>query len=471
MRSRATDAVLPDNLLEFSRQFEARETLAVPITDFIRRLFLKPAKRFGTPESRGPFKAVRLDDGAAGLVDYRALAAKYTFCQHAERSDAYFSSVNQDSPVARKPFASPLESVELTSGIGAILSNLFLFNGAKVLDFGAGGCWLSRILALLGCDVTAADISKNALRFGRELLEKDPLSKHLKIAYAPLTDGALPFADASFDRIVCFDALHHCSDQKAVIREFFRVLRDGGIAAFHEPGPQHSTKIQSQQEMRNFEVIEGDIVLEDLAHEASLVGFSKVELAVFAANPAIVSLEQFNYFMDSPEDSEPGKKLVLAAWKESENRRIFFLHKGDVLNHIDSRSPVGLLAQFDVQTEYSTSGVTVRGTVTNIGAANWLPSELGTGSVNVGIHLYDEAGKLVNYDFARFSLSPGVTSHGQSVPVDFLVPLPEGREQFQLAIDLVAEGITWFETGCSAPVNIRVDRIAGYSRIRPQHSQ
>ena len=94
-----------------------------------------------------------------------------------------------------------------------------------MLDFGAGGCWLSRILALLGCQVTATDISTKALQFGRELMDKDPLSKYLQIAYVPLLENRMPFADASFDRIVCFDALHHCADQKNVIREFHRVLR------------------------------------------------------------------------------------------------------------------------------------------------------------------------------------------------------------------------------------------------------
>jgi len=438
----------------------------VRIADFLRRLVWSSVDRPAASREHETAEAVGREGIPTGFLDFRELADKYTFQQHAERSNAYFSRIDLNSPVVRKPFASPLEAVELATGVGAILSNLFLFQGAHVLDFGAGGCWLSRILALLGCQVTAADVSTNALRLGRELLENDPLSKHLQVAYVPLLDDRLPFADASFDRIVCFDALHHCPNQKSVVREFFRVLREGGIAAFHEPGPNHSIKSQSQQEMQNFEVVEGNIVMEDLSQQAKLAGFSKVELAVYAVNPAIVSLDDFNQFMNAPDGSGPGKELLMTAWRESENRRLFFLHKGDVLSRIDSRSPVGLLARFDVQAEFSASGVTVRGTVTNTGAASWLPSDQGPGSVNIGVHLYDDTAKLVDYDFARCTLSGQRTGQGHVVPVEFLVPFPESLDQYLLVVDLVAECITWFETGCSVPVRIRVNCAAGYCQMQ-----
>jgi 2-polyprenyl-3-methyl-5-hydroxy-6-metoxy-1,4-benzoquinol methylase len=435
------------------------------ITDLFRRIS-SSADRPVVNQGREAAKPAAEDVKAAGLVDFREVANKYTFQQHAERADAYFSGLDLDSPVARKPFATPFEAVELSAGVAAILSKLFLFRGAQVLDFGAGGCWLSRILALLGCQVTATDISANALQFGRGLMDKDPLSQQLQIAYVPLRENRLPFDDASFDRIVCFDALHHCSDQKNVIREFYRVLRGGGVAAFHEPGPRHSTQAQSQQEMRNFDVVEGDIVIEDLAQEAHLAGFSKLELAVFVANPAMVSLDDFNHFMDAPEESESGRELLTAARRENENRRVFFLHKGDVLASIDSRSPVGLLARFEVEAAYSASGVSIQGTVTNIGAARWLPSDQGPGSVNIGVHLYDDSGKLVNHEFARRTLSREPVGHGQPVAIEFSLPFPDALDRYCLIVDLVAEGITWFETGCSVPVKIRVDRVANCAQIR-----
>jgi ubiquinone/menaquinone biosynthesis C-methylase UbiE len=40
----------------------------------------------------------------------------------------------------------------------------------------------------------------------------------------------LPFADASFDVLTCCNSFHHYPHQPAVIREFRRVLRPGGMA-------------------------------------------------------------------------------------------------------------------------------------------------------------------------------------------------------------------------------------------------
>lgn len=45
----------------------------------------------------------------------------------------------------------------------------------------------------------------------------------------------LPFADATFDRVMAVDALHHFFDQRTAIREFVRVLRPKGRLVIEEP--------------------------------------------------------------------------------------------------------------------------------------------------------------------------------------------------------------------------------------------
>ncbi len=45
---------------------------------------------------------------------------------------------------------------------------------------------------------------------------------------ALVEDGALPFADNSFDRIMLVHALDHCSDPDTVLKEAWRVLSPGG---------------------------------------------------------------------------------------------------------------------------------------------------------------------------------------------------------------------------------------------------
>lgn len=46
---------------------------------------------------------------------------------------------------------------------------------------------------------------------------------------------ALPFADASFERILMVDALHHVEDTERSVREMLRVLAPGGRLVIEEP--------------------------------------------------------------------------------------------------------------------------------------------------------------------------------------------------------------------------------------------
>lgn len=45
----------------------------------------------------------------------------------------------------------------------------------------------------------------------------------------------LPFRDATFDRVLMVDALHHVLDQAKTVRELYRVLKVGGRLVIEEP--------------------------------------------------------------------------------------------------------------------------------------------------------------------------------------------------------------------------------------------
>lgn len=396
------------------------------------------------------------------LIDYQDVVRRYSFAEHARQADAYFASfLHIDSLMARKPFAGVEEAGELCAGIGALLPGLRLFSGARVLDFGAGTCWLSKILALLGCEVVAVDVSGTALDIGRQLMQRDTIGAKLRVDYVRLDSASLPFPKASFDRIVCFDALHHVPDQRAAISEFSRVLKSDGIGALHEPGPEHSQGAQSQYEMRNYGVIEADIHIEDLISHAQACGFRSAKMALYSVRPLLMEINAFNGFLDDRGASSPvARELASAVRVEFLSRRVCFLGKGDPDAHADSRFRNGLRAEFALTAEQQAGSARIRGSIRNAGSSTWLPSPAGVGEVNIGVHLQNRDGILIDLDYARRELAREPVAPGATVDVDFVLPYPAGHDGFCLVIDLVAEHVGWFELGSGGVFKVRIDRDA-----------
>ena len=388
-------------------------------------------------------------------IDFREVVARHSFAEHAARADKYFSTLDFASLVARKPFAAPAEAAELCAGLATLLPNLLLFSGARVLDFGAGTCWMTRLLALLGCDVTAVDVSRKALEVGERLIRSDALANQLKVSFVPLGGPELPFADGTFDRIVCFDALHHVPDQHEAIRQFARVLKDGGIAALHEPGPTHSHTSGAQFEMRMYDVIEADVHVEELIETARAAGFTSAELAVYA-NAITTDLGGFNDFLAGPAASSAGQRFIAHTAAGLENRRTFSCTSAThwpawtADRHSDCSRASTCRRAWAKRTR--TSKERFRTSVPN----TWLPSFTGIGAVNIGVHLRGIDGQMINGDYARYALSTDRVKPGQARAVELDIPHPPGLDRFELVVDPVAEGIMWFEVLGGTPARFRV---------------
>lgn len=96
--------------------------------------------------------------------------------------------------------------------------------GEAVLDIATGTGWVARNLASFGAEVTAVDISPGLLEAAREL------STHVRppIDYQLADAEKLPFADASFDRVISTFGLMFAQDHEAATRELLRVTKPGG---------------------------------------------------------------------------------------------------------------------------------------------------------------------------------------------------------------------------------------------------
>ena len=388
------------------------------------------------------------------MIDPKDVMRRYTVEELCETADQYYRLVSDPTPLMSKPFTFLHETPEALHNLGLLLSGLHLGKTMKVLDFGAGTCWLSRFLTQLNCQTICCDASRTALDIGRRLFEEYPLigSVVYKPVFLPFDGHRIDLPDESVDRIVCFDAFHHIPNPAEVINEFGRVLKKGGIAGFSEPGQGHSQTPQSQYEMSNYCVLENDIDVNEIFRFARTAGFT--ELSVKVVSDMEMSLSQHNLLFGQPGDAESLRsELWNQTYNAMHNRAIFFLHKGPLAR--DSRSHVGLAHVIRIdKTDYALeAGQALRlsVTITNTGTASWLNTNSQIfGIVRLATHLYDGDGKLINIDFSRHEL-PVPVSPGETITMSVEEHLP-GSGRYRLAFDLVAEGVMWFENVGSTPV-------------------
>jgi SAM-dependent methyltransferase len=110
-------------------------------------------------------------------------------------------------------------------------------DGDKLLDVGCGegrhvihACLEHNIFGV-GVDLSMRDLKTTAERFA-------PFAKynHNNCFSIQQTDASkLPFADKSFDKIICSEVLEHIENYPAVLQEINRVLKPNGILAVSVP--------------------------------------------------------------------------------------------------------------------------------------------------------------------------------------------------------------------------------------------
>jgi len=104
-------------------------------------------------------------------------------------------------------------------------------NGCRVLDAGCGIGGPSRYLAdSHGCTVEAIDLTPEYVEVARQLNDKVGLGDKITVEIGSVTE--LPYADQSFDVVLCQNVSMNVEDKAAMFSEAYRVLKPGGIYTF-----------------------------------------------------------------------------------------------------------------------------------------------------------------------------------------------------------------------------------------------
>ena len=133
---------------------------------------------------------------------------------------------------------------------------------SRVLEVASGSGGPALFLAeRFGCSVTGVDINESGIASAKRTAEQRGIT-NADFRYANV-DEPLPFADDTFDAIICTDAANHFPDRLHVLREWHRVLKTGGRILFTDPvvitGPVSNVELADRSHIGSFIFIPPDV--------------------------------------------------------------------------------------------------------------------------------------------------------------------------------------------------------------------
>jgi len=130
----------------------------------------------------------------------------------------------------------PEEALRVPAQLSAIPEEIRTFfprlEGACVCEVGCGYGVISAWFAQQGAWVCAFDVSEANIRIAERAARVNQVSDRVCLSVLPAE--CLSYADDMFDLVFGNAVLHHL-DLAISAREFYRVLRPGGVAIFREP--------------------------------------------------------------------------------------------------------------------------------------------------------------------------------------------------------------------------------------------
>jgi glycosyltransferase involved in cell wall biosynthesis/SAM-dependent methyltransferase len=329
--------------------------------------------------------------------------------------------------------------------------------GSRVLDVGCGSGWLSEYFARLGYEVRGIDISPDLVEMSRERVARVPYGVDhetpLRCTFQVHDIERAPLAE-KFDACICYDALHHFEDERAVVRNLAAMLGVGGQLFILE-GERPPAGSRSEEElravMREFRTLESPFDVEYLRALLDANG-----LAVVGDYVSVNGLFE--------REALEGDRLPLG--KLATNYHYLTCKKvseGAPASTVpDSRRPGALAACFRLLAPAPArlahgESLVLPLAIENTGDTLWLTGQtVRAGVVMPAVRVYDSAGALVS-EFHGEPLLPRAVAPGETVELKIEYTAPHRAGAYTLKVDLVDQHVCWFEQRGSEPLVIQFE--------------
>jgi SAM-dependent methyltransferase len=346
----------------------------------------------------------------------------------------------------RKPFYAPPndELARCLHTFAHAKETLDLGLRAQVLDVGCGPGWLSELLARSGYWVTGVDISADMIRIAKERMAELPTPLGEGVSEPATEFFAMPVREMPwtdrFEAALLYDALHHFDDELETLRVIQRTLVPGGRIYIEEgvrPPPGSEAEQTLIAEMEEYGTLESPFDPEYLVEVLEASGFDEI-----------------TRFARVDELFEIGREREASA-------RVGRMMRYPDLNTIVARKPgrrggTAFAAELSALGGWEERGdaLALRLLVANTGRSYWPTLEsfpYPEGTVTVGP--YVEKGDAGRTELPRAVL-PAPVSPGGSVEVELVVPRAVLERGQVVRVDLVREGLAWFSTLGSQPLDL-----------------
>lgn len=169
-------------------------------------------------------------------------------------------------------------------------------HGKKLLDAGCGTGWFSARAVQQGAQVTSLDV-------GKKLLQEVAKKCSSTLVVGDVLN--LPFTANTFDVVVSSEVIEHTTNPLKALKEFYRVLKPGGLLVVSTPNARWYWALQIAQflRLRPYQGYEHWLSHEQLKHGLLQAGFRIRALHGIHAfpfvlpilNPLLDYLHQFRY--------------------------------------------------------------------------------------------------------------------------------------------------------------------------------